>query len=219
MALDYYGHAGIQIVAVLVVSALYIVSIDGGAAFVEDIIRVGWHHGCSVVYETPRRLMSSPTLSSWTPPLLPTALAFLLIALLIVFMVGNKRLKRTIRRNTTKEDAPAWSTLNEEYHEENSLTLDLDGWNRFNLGNLTRFVPFWWDQGGFHLNERYTSALELFVAECCTTTLAAVESKRFSTVKKGFFCVSTQFRDLYGELANRFVDGYGHLNSKTRASR
>jgi hypothetical protein len=129
-------------------------------------------------------------------------------------MVGNKRLKRTWIRNTTKEAAPKWSTLNEEHHEDSSLALGLVGWNRSGLGNVTRFVPYWWDEGGVHVNERYT-ALELFIAGCCTTTLKERKNARYQLVhKKGFFCVSTKFRGPNGELDNRFVGGYGHLNTK-----
>jgi hypothetical protein len=51
----------------VLVTTLYVVPLDGDAAFLQD---TGWHqHGCSMVYETPRRLMSSSTLSSWTSPL------------------------------------------------------------------------------------------------------------------------------------------------------
>jgi hypothetical protein len=199
MAFDWYVHARFHGLALLVTLLI---------AVSERLYGVS--------YKQTRRLMSSPTLSSWTPPLVPTALAFLLIALLIVFMAGNKRLKRTRIRNTTKEAAPRWSTLNEVYHEDNSLALNLVGWNRFDLVNATRFKPFWWDEGGFQINERHT-ALELFIDECCTTTLASAENnlkKGRAITKKGLFCVSTKFRDPYGELDNRFVDGYGHLSTK-----
>jgi hypothetical protein len=61
------------------------------------------------------------------------------------------------------------------------------------LGNETRFVPYWWDEGGFHIAPKYTT-IERFVKECCTTTLGAVALNKnknaAALIKKGFFCVS-----------------------------
>jgi hypothetical protein len=69
-----------------------------------------------------RRLVSSPTLSSWTLPMIPTAVVLFMVVLLIGFMVGSKR---KLCRATTKEAAPKWSREDEVHNEDNEFTLDL----------------------------------------------------------------------------------------------
>jgi hypothetical protein len=61
-----------------------------GALVVLLLVLLQYYRGS---YE--RRLMSSPTLSSWTLPITPTAVVSFMVVLLIVFMVGSKRRKRT----------------------------------------------------------------------------------------------------------------------------
>jgi hypothetical protein len=59
-------------------------------------------------------------------------------------MMAPKRRKRA----TNQEDAPGWSKQNEKYTEDGGLLIDLEYWRRFDLVNVTRFVPYWWDVGG-----------------------------------------------------------------------
>jgi hypothetical protein len=123
-----------------------------------------------------RRLASSPTPSSWALPMIPTAAVLFMVVLLIGFLVGNKR--RKMHRGTSKDLAPRWSKVNELYNDDQSFTLNLPCWKLSvdDGDNLTRFVPYWWDEGGVRINPKYTT-IEKFIEECCTTTLRKVKKK------------------------------------------
>jgi hypothetical protein len=109
MAFDWYEHAGVHGLALLV-TALIVVS--------ERLYGVS--------YEQTRRVMSSSTLSSWT--LLPAVLAFLTVTLLIVFMVSPAQKRRRYgETNALTKGTPKWPKKNEHPTDE-GFALSLKGW-------------------------------------------------------------------------------------------
>jgi hypothetical protein len=164
-----------------------------------------------------RRLDSSPTPSSYFS-WYATIAGIFMVVLLIGFMVGSKRQKKL--RVTSRSDAPKWSTVHEVYNYDLTLfMLNLPCWKRTvgDVNNRSRFVPYSWGAEGFHIDDKYTT-IELFVADCCTTTLNPKKRphkhrNRPAAPKKGFFSVSNQFSDPNGDVENRFLHGYGHFNS------
>jgi hypothetical protein len=126
-------------------------------------------------------------------------------------------------RNALTKGTPKWAKKNEHSADE-GFALSLKGWSTavdhwFYHGGHggPRFVPYWWDDEGFHLNERYEGDLPLFTDECCTSTPEAHHAHsrngRKAPNKKGFVCVSTEYRGATEDTDNRFISNYADFGS------
>jgi hypothetical protein len=100
--------------------------------------------------------------------------SFLAFALIIVYMVSPALKRRrfgvsnelTIAGNGVR-GTPKWAKMHERSTED-GLTLTLKAWETnvnhdfYHTGDGgPRFVPYYWDDEGFHLNERYDEDLPL----------------------------------------------------------